>query len=586
MNRLYAAALCLVLASGCGDKKGATSSGDPGELKHPPNEATFLSGATFIAGDGSAPIEEATVILDGDTIFQVGKKGELQSPKGALSRPGLEGHYIIPMMVNLSAYPGLSNAGDFNANNYKLESLMGDLNRYAYYGVAAVVAGGDTNGLAFQVRAEEKAGKSTGAMLFTSGRGIAAKGASGMLGSIPSLVSSEADAQKAVGELAELKADVIVLWANGMKPATAAAVVDEAHKRKLKVFADAPALSEAKNLVKAGVDGLIGSVREDAVDDELVSMMKDKKIPLAPALSSLEAQFIYPESPRWVGEQPMIEVYPPKLSAFLKDPVVLDKMKRSAATPRYKAEFETASKNLKKLADGGVTIAFGSGSGSTNTFPGYFEHHELELMAAAGMSAADVLKAASLSSAAALGATDLGALTPGKKANFMIISDDPLKDIKATRYIDEVWINGKQADRQELVRKYPIEVKGVSKDDIATYQKNQQQDLIAAIEAKETHYGNGKFVLAKPATSVTTGLSVQTPRHGSVSKSGGPPWKVSVSFPGAAAADLQAFYKETLKGWTSSGNCYDKAVPGDESKKFHLCTEASAGQITLNINIQ
>ena len=131
------------------------------------------------------------------------------------------------------------------------------------------------------------------------------------MGGIPSLVGNEEEARKAVGELADRKADVIVLWANGMKAATAAAVIDEAHKHKLKVLADAPELSEAKDVVKAGVDALIGSIRDHDVDDELVSLMKDKKVSLAPALSSLEARSPTIDKPRWRGDSAMREVYKP-----------------------------------------------------------------------------------------------------------------------------------------------------------------------------------------------------------------------------------------------------------------------------------
>ena len=580
MNRFNAAALCLMLAAGCG---GTTSTGDEGIVG---TEATFLSGARFIAGDGSAPIEEATVIVNKDRIYKVGKKDELKPPKGSLQRTGLEGHTIIPMMVNLSAYPGLSNAGDFSAKNYSRESLTADLNRYAYYGVAAVVAGGDSDGLAAQIRDEQKEGMATGALLHSSGRGIAAKGSSGILGDLPILVATEEDARRAVGELADRNADVIVLWASGMKAATSAAVVDEAHKRNLKVFADAPDLSEAKDLVKAGVDVLNGSVRDREVDDELISLMKEKKVALAPALSSLEARFIYIDKPRWRGESAMLEVYPPQLSAYLGDNVFINQLKRKPETESFRQQFAIASRNLKKLADGGVTIAFGSGSGMPYTFPGYFEHHELELMAAAGISPADVLKASSFESAAALGAGDLGALTPGKKANFMLISDDPLKEISATKGIDEVWIDGKQVDRQDLTRKFEIKVRGITDADRVRDQELQRQEAIAAAEAKMDHYGNGKFVLAEKSLTVGPGLILQTPRHSKASASAGPPYRVSVTFPGAKAEDLRAFYKETLRGWTTAGNCWEKPVPGDASKKFRACPEASAGQIILNITQQ
>jgi hypothetical protein len=58
-----------------------------------------------------------------------------------------------------------------------VRSLTADLNRYAYYGVLAVLtAGTDSGDLAVSVRDEVRDGKVKGARLLTAGRGIAAKG--------------------------------------------------------------------------------------------------------------------------------------------------------------------------------------------------------------------------------------------------------------------------------------------------------------------------------------------------------------------------------------------------------------------------
>jgi imidazolonepropionase-like amidohydrolase len=135
------------------------------------------------------------MIIEDGIITQVGKKGELFAPKNALPID-LEGKTIAPLLINLHGYPGLGNLSEFGAKNYKRESLSADLNRYGYYGVGAVLAGGDSDGLAFQLRDEINEGKTTGAQLYTSGRGIAAKGSSGIMGNIPILVSGDADARK------------------------------------------------------------------------------------------------------------------------------------------------------------------------------------------------------------------------------------------------------------------------------------------------------------------------------------------------------------------------------------------------------
>jgi hypothetical protein len=449
--------------------------------------------------------------------------------------------------------------------------------------VGAVLAGGDSDGYAFQFRDELREGKATGAMLYTSGRGIAAKGSSGIMGNIPVLVSGDADARKAVSELADRNVDAIVLWANGMKADAASAVIDEAHKRKLKVFAETPSLAEAKSLVKADVDALISSVRDQEVDDEFIALMKEKNKPIAPSLTALEARFMYADKLPWLGEQSMREAFPSALTAYLVDTVVVNKFRRHPQINRFREEFSTASKNLKKLSEAGVMIAFGSGSGLPDTFPGYFEHRELELMVRAGLSPADAIKAATSVSANALGAADLGTLAVGKKGSFIVFAMSPLDEIVKTKDIDKVYVNGHDVDRQENIRKIKIVLPKITDVDRAIDRQIQAKLEQDERDSKKPHFGNGKFILGKPL-SVTSGLTVQTPGYSTSSKSGGPPYKVTISMPGASGTDLRAFYQETLRA-SNAGDCWEKPNPAD-GKKFRICPEAGAGTITLNISVQ
>jgi len=579
MNRFNAAALCLLLAVGCGENTTGTDAN-----KSAAKDVVFVSAAKFIPGDGP-PVEEGVMIIEDGVITKVGKKGEFYAPKGAL-RVELEGMTIAPLLINLHAYPGLGNLDSFGAKNYKRESLSADLNRYGYYGVGAVLAGGDVEGLAMQLRDEIKEGKTTGSRLYSSGRGIAAKGTSGDMGTIPILVTGDADARKAVGELADRNADAIVLWANGMKADASNAVIDEAHKRKLKVFADASELAVAKNLAKAGVDALLSSVTDGEVDDELVSMMKEKKIPLAPALTALESRFVYSEKTPWLSEQAMREVYPASVSAYLSNPVVMAKVGRNPRIGAYRQEFATAQKNLKKLADAGVPITLGSGSGLADTFPGFFEHRELELMVNAGMAPLDVFTAATSVSATAIGAEDLGTLAPGKKGNFIVFASNPLEKISNSRDIDRVFVNGHDIDRLEMIRKIQVERPQVSQDLVKEDAKIREEQRIAAEDANLKKYG--KFPLAPQSLNVTAGLTVQTPKRSKANSSGAGPYRVTVQYPGASGSDLQEFYSKVLPEarWAPAGDCWEKANAAQPGKKWKLCTEPGNGQIGLVISAQ
>ena len=163
----------------------------------------FVSGALLIPGDGSPPIEEATMIIENGVIT---KRRQEEGVFCAERRPSTWSSRARRSHRSWSTFTRIrdwATRRSFGAKNYKRESLSADLNRYGYYGVGAVLAGGDSDGLAFQLRDELREGKTTGAQLYTSGRGIAAKGSSGVMADIPVLISNAADARKAVAELAD-----------------------------------------------------------------------------------------------------------------------------------------------------------------------------------------------------------------------------------------------------------------------------------------------------------------------------------------------------------------------------------------------
>src|SRR5262249_4948824 len=307
---------------------------------------------------------------------------------------------------------------------------------YAYYGGMGVsTAGTDSGDLALSVRDEVRDGKIKGARLYTAGKGIAAKGGGPeALAETTILVGSASGAKKAVADLASSKLDVVKLWMDDghgkrakLKADEYAAVIDEAHKRNLKVMAEVFDLSDAKDLVKAGIDGFVSSIRDHEVDDALISAMKEKNIFLSPALTAAEAKFVYADKPDWLGEQTMREVYPAQLAGYLLDSFSINKFKRNPELNDLRQQYATATKNLKKLSAGGVKIALGTNSGAADTYPGYFELREMIAMNDAGMQPMDVIKAATSVPAGILGLKDFGVIAVGKTADFVAMPNNPLE---------------------------------------------------------------------------------------------------------------------------------------------------------------
>jgi hypothetical protein len=400
-------------------------------------------------------------------------------------------------------------------------------------------------------------------------------------------VSTEAEARKGVDEQADKKVDFISMWVEDnmgrspkLKPEVYRAIIDEAHKRNLKVFSTVFSLADAKDLVKSGVDALTTSIRDKEVDDELVSMMKQKGTYYTPSLTGLEARFVYADKPNWLGEQTMREVYPAQLSAYLADTVTMNRFKRNPDLAVLREQFVIAKKNLKKMADGGVKVALGTDSGTPDTYPGYFELRELALMGEAGMAPAEVIKAATSVSAEALGLKDQGVLAPGKKGDFIVLTSNPLEKIANSKEISVIYMNGNELDRGSLIQNITIDVPKITQKDRQADAAAEAEAARLAAEAKLEHFG--KFVLG-PSANVR-GVPIPTPKGSKADVKAGPPASVTVSMK-ASAAELHEFYSKALPKykWAAAGNCWERTNPVS-NKIQSACLNTAANSAVIQIS--
>ncbi|MCA1602249.1 MAG: amidohydrolase family protein, partial [Acidobacteria bacterium] len=140
----------------------------------------------------------------------------------------------------------------------------------------------------------------------------------------------------------------------------------------------------------------------------------------------------------------------PAVIKQLNDPKRQQEMSSSQSAQSYKRALEVASKNLKALTEAGVPVAFGTDSGPPARFQGYFEHMEMELMARAGLTPMQILLSATRDAARCMGlAESLGTLEPGKWADMIVLSGNPLTDITKTKTIESVWIAGNRVPPRE-----------------------------------------------------------------------------------------------------------------------------------------
>jgi imidazolonepropionase-like amidohydrolase len=406
----------------------------------------FFEGARLIAGDGGAPIERSAFLVRGDAIAEVGTQGVLQAPADAM-RVDLTGKTVIPALVDAHSHPGYTNVAAMTtaAANFTRDNLVDHLRRYAYYGIAATLSMGvDRGDIAYELRAQPVPGA---ALLRTAGRGIALPNAG------PGAeyrrdaaygVSTEAEARKAVQELAAKQVDVVKIWVddrNGtvakLPPAMYRAIIDEAHGRGLRVVAHIFDLADAKDLLRAGIDGFAHGVRDTDVDDEFIRMMKER--PAVFVIPNLPERDI-PDDYRWLAD-----TVPAKEIERLRQARA---SQNAAAAKEARTLYDVQARNLAKLNAAGVTIAYGTDAGIS---VGWTAHTELADMVAAGMTPMQVLVAATQTSARILRLDRFGTIAAGKSAGFVVLDGNPLDDITNTRKIADVYLRGERIDRRALI---------------------------------------------------------------------------------------------------------------------------------------
>lgn len=423
----------------------------------PPGDMTVLRNFTLIDGTGRPPLPDAAMTISDGRVSWVGPAADLDAPPGVPTED-LAGAFVMPGLVNLHGHVGNTVDLTQDATFHTRESVEKDLRLLASYGVTTVLSMGTDQDAALEVRAAQRSSRPAMARLHSAGQGLVFEGGYGGLAGATGTVATPEEAAAEVVIQADKGVDVIKLWLDdelGTMPKMPAemskAIIDAAHARGLKAVAHVFYLEDARRLVAQGIDGLVHSVRDQPLDEALIAAMTERGIwQAAPTLSREAAMFAYGSTPPWASDPFFARGISSAALDLIRSPERQTSVASGANFGRYPAFFQTASANLKALAEGGVRFGFGTDTGPPGRFPGPFEHWELELMVEAGLTPQQVLVAATGHAAEFLGATDLGTLEPSRWADFVVLDADPTADIRNTRAIRAVYIAGTEvpADRQ------------------------------------------------------------------------------------------------------------------------------------------
>ncbi|MPZ17404.1 MAG: amidohydrolase family protein [Luteitalea sp.] len=432
--RFRCVALLLLATAGLA----CSSSPPPGDTASAAESgAQAFVGARIIDGSGGQPIEEGVLVVRDGRIETVGALAN-QSLPADVHRIDVQGKTIMPGMINAHGHVNDVRGLESGPELYTRENITRQLGVYARYGVTTVFSLGGGGAAGVEVRNEQEADRRDMARFFLAGPVVTA--------------TDPDDARQAVDELAAMNVDLVKIRVDDnlgtskkMPSAAYEAVIEQAHQQGLEVAAHVFYLEDAKQLLAAGADYIAHSVRDVAVDDELISQLKARDVCVCPTLMREVSTFVYETRPAFFDDPFFQREVDRTTMESLQAPAYQASIRQDPAAERYKRALDVAEANLERLVEAGVRIAFGTDTGPPGRFQGYFEHLELERMVEAGLTPMQAIVAATGDAARCMNIADrVGTLKAGLQADFLVLQRDPLEDIRNTRTLESVWIGGAQ----------------------------------------------------------------------------------------------------------------------------------------------
>jgi len=425
----------------------------------------LYQGATLIIGDGTV-IENGALLIQGRQILAIGGSEEIVIPAAA-SIVDLSGKTVIPALIDAHAHLGYEGYQDWGAQNYNNENLIDHLRRYAYYGFGAVFsAGSDAEDLAQEIQQRQSAGTTSIArFLFAAGMAPPGQGPNPQfLGEAIAVadtfgqtvlrgLADPEQARQQVQEVAAKGIPLIKIWVDDrggsqqkLRPEIYRAVIDEARQLGIKVFVHQQSAVDMVDLVDAGAAGFLHGRLGPDLDSELAAGLAQAGVFLVPNLGLGRLR-----QERLADDGFLTSTLSPAVAEKLG--LDFDRNNTDSRQSGSNAEQDRALQAaFSRLLDAGVDIVLGTDAGAMpNHFFGYAGHRELEIFVELGLSPMQALQAGTSVAARQLGLNDMGSLTAGNAADFVILERNPLTDIRNTRSIVDVVLGGQKLDRDAML---------------------------------------------------------------------------------------------------------------------------------------
>ena len=456
---------------------------------------TYITNVTFADVEKQKLVPNQTVVITNDLISNIKSSKKIKVPENASVIDG-SGKFLFPGLTDAHIHffqnGGLYTRPDVidlrkdrpyhQEIDYALQNMENVMSRYLQNGITNVIDVGATyNFLSQKNEYKNKANTPsvymTGPLLTTFEPSVYKD----LENNAPfSLVKTIEDGVKMVQEQLPYQPDFIKIWyivgADGLPTEESArkslpiikAIIREAHKNNLKVAIHATQRITAQLAVESGCDFLVHSIEDEIIKDDFVQLMKKSKTILCPTLKVYNGYNSTFGQNVELSNYELLKANPYQLGTLLdlkhlSDTLLVDNYKNGsnskANVDRMNKQNSTMMTNLKILSDAGVLIATGTDAGNIGTLHASSYLAELKAMHKSGMSNWKIITASTINGAKVLDKeNEFGTISIGKKANLILLNDNPIDAIENITKINTVINNGVVINPNEILSDSPADL--------------------------------------------------------------------------------------------------------------------------------
>jgi len=448
-------------------------------------QTVALTGGTIIDGTGRPAIPNGVIILRGDRLQCVGTAQQCPVLAGG-ARIDMTGRFITPGLVDAHVHFSQTGWVDGRPDGLRAPELYpypetaralraNPARWYRSYLCSGITAVFDVGGHPWTTELPAKAEadsfaphvRAAGPLITHAGRTALDVDAE-IYTFLP--MATSAEVQSSVAKLKAMGSSAVKVW----YLAPTAARREELDARMLEVGAAARAagldlivhatgLREAKVALSAGAVLLVHSVENQPVDQEFLDLLARNRAVYAPTLVvgrnatrasvsiALGARFPVDDPGGCVDSatvakianvDPLRPLMPERLRPV---DVAFRRLESVGARGAVMAD------NLRRVHEAGGVIATATDAGNPLTLHGPSIFDEMEAMQAAGLSPADVVVMSTRNGARAMKReTDFGTLEAGKLADLLVLTENPLADVRAFRSRTHVMRGGRLFEQAAL----------------------------------------------------------------------------------------------------------------------------------------